>query len=370
MPGDRRAGGFPGAAGRLRQSRAPRDIVYYLFDLPYCAGYDLRDVPLVERRSVLQRIVRAQAARQGALQRGVRCASRRTSRLGLPAGPGRRDRQAPRLAPTCRGARPTGSSSSAASARSSSSAATPTRRVRAPGIGSLLLGVHDKDGTPALRRQRRHGLQRADACASCAPGWSDLARRCQPLRPGRRASAQRPLGQARADRRGGFRRVDARRPHPALGLPRPAHRQAGQGDHPRAEARATVTSRVPSKPAAARREQPTAARLAARAAIPIASSTPQSGTTKIALVRYYALVAPLMMEHLKGRPVSLVRAPHGHGRRTVLPEARRALQDARRRAARSGDRPGPPAAARGRVAGRPAVGRADERRSSSTPGTA
>ena len=30
-------------------------------------------------------------------------------------------------------------------------------------------------------------------------------------------------------------------------------------------------------------------------------------------MRYYALVAPLMMEHLKGRPVALVRAPTGIG---------------------------------------------------------
>ena len=46
-----------------RRCRAPStasrtaDIVYYLFDLPYCAGHDLREVPLVERREVLQRIV-------------------------------------------------------------------------------------------------------------------------------------------------------------------------------------------------------------------------------------------------------------------------------------------------------------------------
>jgi len=38
---------------------------------------------------------------------------------------------------------------------------------------------------------------------------------------------------------------------------------------------------------------------------------PSGGTTKIEVVRYYALVAPLMLEHLKGRPVSLVRAPDG-----------------------------------------------------------
>lgn len=36
-----------------------------------------------------------------------------------------------------------------------------------------------------------------------------------------------------------------------------------------------------------------------------------SGIRKIDLVRYYSLVGPLMMEHLKGRPVSLVRAPEG-----------------------------------------------------------
>jgi bifunctional non-homologous end joining protein LigD len=38
---------------------------------------------------------------------------------------------------------------------------------------------------------------------------------------------------------------------------------------------------------------------------------PSTGFTKIELVRYYLLVAPLMLEHLKGRPVSLVRAPDG-----------------------------------------------------------
>lgn len=39
----------------------------------------------------------------------------------------------------------------------------------------------------------------------------------------------------------------------------------------------------------------------------------QSGATKITLIRYYALVASLMLPHLKGRPVSLVRAPEGVG---------------------------------------------------------
>jgi bifunctional non-homologous end joining protein LigD len=37
----------------------------------------------------------------------------------------------------------------------------------------------------------------------------------------------------------------------------------------------------------------------------------RSGTTKLELVRYYGLVGDLMMKHLKGRPVSLLRAPDG-----------------------------------------------------------
>jgi bifunctional non-homologous end joining protein LigD len=38
---------------------------------------------------------------------------------------------------------------------------------------------------------------------------------------------------------------------------------------------------------------------------------PSTGLTKLDLARYYGLVAPLLLEHLKGRPVSLVRAPGG-----------------------------------------------------------
>jgi bifunctional non-homologous end joining protein LigD len=38
-----------------------------------------------------------------------------------------------------------------------------------------------------------------------------------------------------------------------------------------------------------------------------------TGITKVELVRYYGLVGKLMLEHLKGHPVSLVRAPAGVG---------------------------------------------------------
>jgi bifunctional non-homologous end joining protein LigD len=33
-------------------------VVYYVFDLPYCSGYDLRGAPLLERKQLLQRLLR------------------------------------------------------------------------------------------------------------------------------------------------------------------------------------------------------------------------------------------------------------------------------------------------------------------------
>ena len=39
------------------KSGKPDDFVYYVFDLPYCLGYDLTNVPLIDRKEILQRIL-------------------------------------------------------------------------------------------------------------------------------------------------------------------------------------------------------------------------------------------------------------------------------------------------------------------------
>src|SRR6476646_7170615 len=56
MPGRESPSDFQALQGAF-DTQHTADIVYYLFDLPYCADHDLREVPLVERRAVLQRIV-------------------------------------------------------------------------------------------------------------------------------------------------------------------------------------------------------------------------------------------------------------------------------------------------------------------------
>ena len=53
---------FQSLQNALRTSRSRR-LQVYLFDLPYCNGYDLRQVPLIERKALLQQIVEQQPKR-------------------------------------------------------------------------------------------------------------------------------------------------------------------------------------------------------------------------------------------------------------------------------------------------------------------
>jgi len=86
-----------------------------------------------------------------------------------------------------------------------------------------------------------------------------------------------------------------------------------------------ATTAAPDPAAARERTRPAAPRAAAGAIASPTAALPASlrvshpervidastGTTKLDLVRYYALVDTLMMVHLQGRPVALVRAPAG-----------------------------------------------------------
>jgi bifunctional non-homologous end joining protein LigD len=88
--------GLPGAAKCLR-GRSQRHIVYYLFDLPYLNGVDLREVPVEERRAALATVLKAMitpcCVSPTALKKPGGVAQQR-----LPDADGRFDRQAPGVA--------------------------------------------------------------------------------------------------------------------------------------------------------------------------------------------------------------------------------------------------------------------------------
>ena len=100
------------------------------------------------------------------------------------------------------------------------------------GIGSLLLGIHDETGKLRFAGGVGSGFDQSLARGAAQGARRPRQRDDAVLREA--ARRQGPLGPARAGRRGLVRRVDARRPDPPLGLPRPARRQAGAQHHARA----------------------------------------------------------------------------------------------------------------------------------------
>ena len=305
MPGDRLPADFQALQGAFDSARTAR-IVYYLFDIPYCAGHDLREVPLAERREVLRRVVerkpaanvRFSAVFDAPPQQIVASACK----LGLEGVVAKRR------------------NSAYVTRRSSDwiklkcgqrqefiiGGYTDPKGSRT-GIGALLLGVHDEQGslryagnvgTGFNERTLRDIRERLDALAADKPAFaadSELPRKAHWVRP--ELVAEVAFGE--------WTRTGRVRHSVFHGLrtdkkPAAIVRERAQHDAPPDHiAKAAVTAATPELPASLRVSHPDRVIDA------------QSGTTKIALVRYYALVAPLMMEHLKGRPVSLVRAPAG-----------------------------------------------------------
>ena len=230
MPGERVAADFQALQGAFDSARTAA-IVYYLFDIPYCAGYDLREVPLVERRAVLQRIVERKphdkvrfsavfdAPPEEVLSSACRLglegviAKRRNSAYVL-----RRSSDWIKLKCGQRQEFVIGGYTDPKGSRT--------------GIGSLLLGVHDDDGSLRYAGNVGTGFNE-QVLRDLREKLDALHSDASPFAADGRDSRKGALGQARADLRGGVRRMDAQRARPALGVPGLAHGQAAGGDHPR-----------------------------------------------------------------------------------------------------------------------------------------
>lgn len=321
LPGEQAPADFQALQGAFDSHRTG-DIVYYLFDLPYCAGHDLRAVPLLERREVLRRIVARRPHAKVRFSELFDAAPEQVlasaCQLGLEGVIGKR------------------ADSHYVSRRSSDwiklkcghrqefviGGYTDPRGSRV-GIGSLLLGVHDAQGRLQYAGNVGTGFNDrvlADLRAKLGALDSDV----KPFDSGTAIPGRPHWVEPQLVCEVAFTEWtrDGRIRHPVFhGLrdDKPARAIVREtAAHPQPAQRAKARSRAapaPQAPAAGASDdtQRPAATLPAslRISNPDRLVDAQSGLTKIDIVRYYALVAPLMMPHLKDRPIAMVRAPDG-----------------------------------------------------------
>jgi bifunctional non-homologous end joining protein LigD len=323
MPGERVPADFQALQGAFDSSRTS-NILYYLFDLPYCAGYDLREVPLLERRAVLQRVlerkphdkVRFSSVFEARPQDVVASACR----LGLEGVIAKRRHSA------------------YVTRRSSDwiklkcghrqefviGGYTDPKGSRT-GIGSLLLGVHDGKGAlkyagnvgtgfneQTLRELRRQ-LDAVAADRSPFAANSNIPKKAHWVKP--QLVCEVAFGEWTRDDRIRHSVFHGLRDDKKAGtITREEARHSAPVDAPaRATAKGGKKTPRPAMPTKASEAPAPGLPASLRVSHPERVIDPASGTTKIELVRYYALVAPVMMEHLRGRPIALVRAPAGIG---------------------------------------------------------
>jgi bifunctional non-homologous end joining protein LigD len=282
-------------------------IDYFLFDVPYLHGHDMRDVPLVARRAALKNVLdncKSDLVRfseefgndphelvLAACKMGLEgvIGKRRDSRYVL-----RRSPDWIKLKCGQRQEFVIGGYTDPQGSRT--------------GIGALLLGTHDKNGV----------LQYA---GNVGTGFNEASLRDLKEKLGKLDTDESPFPP---------KAVAGRKHHwvkPKLicevsfaewtsaGSVRHAVFQGLRDDKPAK----VITREVPKhvEEVVDKHTEPVAPEGKLPASLKVTNGDrvidKASGTTKLDLVRYYALVGSLMMEHLKGRPLSLVRAPAGVG---------------------------------------------------------
>jgi bifunctional non-homologous end joining protein LigD len=317
MPGpDGRPSDFQALQGAFDSERTG-DIVYYLFDLPYCAGHDLRACPLEARREVLQRIVQRKPHANvrfsevfGANPEELLASA---CRLGLEGVIGKRRGSA------YVGRRSTDWIKLKCQQRQEFviGGYTDPKGSRT-GIGSLLLGVHENGtlryagnvGTGFNEATLRDLRQRLDAVAQTKSPFtagSGIPRGAHWVKP--ELVCEVAFGEWTRDgrvRHSVFHGLRGDKPAKVVTEERAVHHEDVE--------KAPAAKKASVKKAAAKNGAAGVTLPASlRVSHPERVVDPESGLTKIDMVRYYALVAGLMTPHLWRRPVALVRAPDGIG---------------------------------------------------------
>lgn len=280
------------------------EIVYFLFDLPYCDGKDHRADPLWARREKLQALLqtRTPSVTQGpvrfstAFDANVRDIYGSACRMGLEGIMGKR-KDSPyrtkrsgdwiKLKCTLRQEFVIGGF-------------TEPKGTRV-GLGALLLGVHDETGE--LRYAGNVGSGFTDRILK------DIRRKLETL-----TAAKSPFSNAT----GSYCQVHW--VQPSL-LAEVSFAEWTRDGHIRHAVFHGLRTDKPAKAIVRESSMPTPGKPPSsqqhtllntlKITHPERIVDETTGVTKIEVMRYYALIAPLIMLHLKARPVSLVRAPDG-----------------------------------------------------------
>ncbi|MDB5966378.1 MAG: ligD [Polaromonas sp.] len=296
-------------------------IVYYVFDIPFYAGHDLREVPLVERRALLQRLMQDKRFPNLRFSDAFDAPSKdlvtSACKLGFEGLIGKRadapyqSRRSPDWIKLKCGRRqefvicgftePKGSRE---------------------GLGALLLGIHDEQGTLQYAGNVGSGFnervllelrQALDKLEVDAPPFdSRIAIPGKPHWVKPRLLAEVSFAEWTNTNR--IRHAVFR----GLRTDKPPQRITREKAVKPSSLDSAATAARPS-PTAAGRTPPASRQKSVGAALPGSLRVThgervidaESGVTKLELVQHYATVAPLMLPHIKGRPVSLVRAPAG-----------------------------------------------------------
>ena len=304
LPGEAGISDF-GALQQAFESQQTNHVVLYVFDLPFVAGHDLRSAPLQARRLLLQKLLAASNSDQirfsDAFEGTPQSVLASACKLGLEGVVAKRR------------------SSSYRSSRSADwlklkcsqrqefvvGGYTAPQGARA-GFGALLLGVHDAQGV--LQYVGDVGTGFSEKALTDLKGALDaITRGTSPFAVGAKIDGRptwvQPTLVAEVSF-GNWTRADHIRHAVFRGL---------RAD----KAASSIVREEALREPCAKAVNVSVARTAPALPDHLKVSNPQrvidtrTGTTKLELVRYYGLVGDLMMHHLKGRPVSLVRAPNG-----------------------------------------------------------
>jgi bifunctional non-homologous end joining protein LigD len=328
----------------------PQDIVIYLFDLPFLNGYDLRGVPLVQRRAILRALLEGtddpilRFSEDFAFSADDLLKSACDMALEGIIGK-RRD-------------------SHYTSARASTWIKLKCRRRQEfviggytepagsrAAFGALLLGVYDGKGklhyagrvgtgfdatllravkkeldkreqsrmpfavTPRERsRTPVHWVKPELVCECNFAEWTDerIVRQASFVslrndKPARQIVREAPREGADVEQHSSERASEA----PAR--KRAAKGAAGKGDAARASAATESAAASATSKRVTKKGAPSESVAGVRISHPDRVIDQQTGTLKIDLVQYYESIADWMLPHLQDRPVSLVRAPDGIG---------------------------------------------------------